>query len=228
MIKLTIDTVKKLDLFSNADPETLEVITKLLKIRTYPKGSYVFLEDQPAFGICFLINGSVKITKSDSSGKEHILKLVKESSVFGEVVLFNGGNYPATAITIQDSEIAILYNNDLEEQIKTDPQLALNLIKIISVRLRNAQDKIKQLALMDTKRRLYSLIINWSNNSERKGDSIYIDVSLTQQEIADLIGTTRETVTRTLKELKDSKVIEMSKGQIILLDMDRLKTYALI
>lgn len=227
-MKLTIDTVKKLDLFSNADNETLEIITKLLKIRNYPKGSYIFTEDQPAFGICFLISGSVKITKSDSMGKEHILKLVKESSVFGEVVLFNGGNYPATSMAIQDSQIAVLYNNDLEEQIKINPHLALNLIKIISSRLRTAQEKIKELALMDTKRRLYSLILKWAIAEVKKDSKIYIDVSLTQQEIADLIGTTRETVTRTLKELKTSKIIEMTKGQIVVLDMDRLKTYALI
>jgi len=99
-MKLTIDTVKKLDLFSNANNETLEVIAKLLKIKQYPKGSYIFTEEQAAFGICFLISGSVKLTKSDSMGKEHILKLVKEGSVFGEVVLFNGGNYPATSMAM--------------------------------------------------------------------------------------------------------------------------------
>lgn len=227
-MNLNSEIVKNLDLFRNADLDTLETIAKLLKTRIYPKGTNVFLEDQKAFGICFLISGSVKLTKSDSFGKEHILKIVSEGTVFGEVVLFNGGNYPATALALQESQIAILYNEDLENQIKTSPQLALDLIKILSLRLRKAQEKIKELALMDTKRRLYNLLLRWVSSSNSVGDKIIIENNLTQQEIADLIGTTRETVTRTLKELKDSKVIKMEKGTIILLDLDRLKTYALI
>ena len=228
MIKLNTEIVKNLDLFKNADQETIETIGKLLKLRSYPKGSNVFLEDKKAFGICFLITGSVKLTKSDSFGKELILKLVSEGSVFGEVVLFNGGNYPATALTLQDSKIAILYNEDLEKQIRVNPQLALNLIKILSLRLRKAQEKIKELALMDTKRRLYNLLIRWSSEGRMFNGKIVIENNLTQQEIADLIGTTRETVTRTLKELKDSDVLKLEKGKILILNLDRLKTYALI
>ena len=225
---MSIEVVKGLDMFKNADLATLESIASLLKIRTYPKNSYIFLEEQPSFGICFLIRGAVKLTKSDNFGKELILKLVKEGSVFGEVVLFNGGNYPATAMAMDDSEIAILYNEDLENQIKANPQLALNLIKIISLRLRTAQEKIKELALMDTKRRIYNLLLNWSKTGEKDADKIIIDNKLTQQEMADLLGTTRETVTRTLKELKDCKILELERGKIILLDLYRLKDYTLI
>ncbi|WP_072906999.1 Crp/Fnr family transcriptional regulator [Anaerobranca californiensis] len=231
---MNVNIVKNLDLFQNADGETLQTIANLLKVKDYSKGSHIFLEDEKAFGVCFLIEGAVKLLKSDQFGKEHILKMVPEGSVFGEVVLFLGGNYPATALAVKDSKVAILYNEDLEKQVVSNPLLAINLIKIISTRLRIAQDKIKELALLDAKRRLYNLILRWAEAKcygctgcikciKCSNDKIIIDMKLTQQEIAELIGTTRETVTRTLKELKDKGIIEFKKGKIILLALDRLK-----
>ncbi|MFZ5644358.1 MAG: Crp/Fnr family transcriptional regulator [Bacillota bacterium] len=194
--------------------------------RFYQKGRIIFVEDEPGEAVFFLREGRVKISKQTEDGREQILHFIHPGEMFAEVVLFDGGNYPATAEAVEDSRIGMIRNSDMERMALNNPGIALGILKIMSRRLRMAQKQINDLALMDTSRRMASTLLFLVAEQGVPGENgITIDMSLTNQDLANMIGTSRETANRILSDLRKQKAIQVKNRQIIVTDMKRLKSW---
>ncbi len=216
----------KIPLFRDLSNEELQEISQLAKVRNYKKNMIIFLEGEPGEALYFVISGKVKISMMTEDGREQILHILQHGDVFAEVVLIDRGPYPASAEVIEAGQIGMLMNDDLENYLRTNPDLALKLLRLMSKRLRMAQIQVRDLALKDTYGRLASMLLMLAKDHGEAGPSgITIDLPLGRQELANLIGTTRETVTRILGDFKKNKCIELDKQVITIINEAKLKTW---
>jgi len=218
--------LKKIPLFVDLSDAELESIGRLARVRNYKKGMLIFMEREPGEALYFVISGKVKVSKATADGREQILHILQHGDVFAEVVLIDRGPYPATAEVIEAWQIGMLMSDDIENLLRSNSEIALKLLRLLSKRLRLAQAKVRDLALKDTYGRLASmLLILGKDHGEPSAAGLKIDLPLSRQEFANLIGTTRETVTRVLGDFKKYKCIDLDKQAIIIIDEEKLKTW---
>lgn len=218
--------LKKIPLFANLGEVELKALSEIVIEKRYRKNSIIFFEGDPGEAVYLIKSGQVKVTKSSEEGGEQILHLLGEGEIFAEVVLFDGGTFPATAQAVADCQLGMVRNVDMEIFVRKNPEVALKLLKIMSHRLRSAQVKIKNLALQDTLRRTVGILLHLSEeHGTRTSLGIQIDLPLSRQELANMVGTSRETVTRILSKLNKEKIISLEKHKIIILDEDELREW---
>ncbi|MEW6064418.1 cAMP-binding protein [Desulforamulus profundi] len=219
-----LEYLLRIPLFYGLPEEQLQEISNLLLERSYQKGRFIFMEGEPGEALYILKSGLIKLTKRLEDGREHILHFVNPGEVFAEVVLFDGGDYPATAEVQEDSVVGVLRNQDIERLISQNPSMALGMLHIMSRRLRTAQEKVMNLALHDTARRLaFALIKMAEEHGIKKPGGILINFNLTNQELANLTGSSRETINRMLNSFKRAGAIDVDRQQIMVLDKGKLE-----
>lgn len=223
---LEFEYLKHIPIFEELAPADLASISKVTIERRYKKNMIIFMEGEPGEGFHYVKTGKVKIVRMTPDGREHIINILGPGEVFAEVLLFNRGPYPATAAALEDSVIGIIKNNDLENVVADNARIALHIIRVMNKKLLHAQMKIKTLALSDTYSRTAQILTRLSQQYGRPvPGGLQIDVDMTRQDLANLIGTTRETVSRVLSSMKKDKVLAFSDQQIIILDSKRLERY---
>lgn len=187
-------------------------------LRFYRKGTVIFFEGDAGEGFHYVKSGKVKIMKLTDDGREHIIKIMHPGDIFAEVLLFNNQPYPASAAAMEDSSVGIIPNSELEKLVLANNDLALELIKALSQRLLYAQQKIKNLALNDVMARTAETLLRLGREQGiERGGAIEVVLDLSRQDLANLVGTTRETVTRTLMAFKRDKLLEFDGHKILLL-----------
>jgi len=220
----SIEYLKQIPIFAALPEEQLWPIHRVTTVRRVSKGQVIFQEGDPGEGFHYVKSGKVKIVKIAEDGREHIIKILAPGDLFAEVLLFNDGCYPATAIAMEDSTIGIIRNADLEQLVLNNNALALQLIKALSQRLLYAQQKIKNLALDDVASRTAAMLLRLARDYGQLNlqGHIVINLELTRQDFAGLVGTTRETVTRQLSALKKAGIIEFNGSEITILKPAKL------
>ncbi len=223
---LEFEYLKHLPVFEELAPADLAAISQVTLERRYKKNMIIFMEGEPGEGFHYVKSGKVKIVKMSQDGREHIINILGPGEVFAEVLLFNPGPYPATAVALEDSVIGIIKNNDLENVVAGNARIALHIIRVMSKKLLHAQMKIKTLALSDTFSRTAHVLIRLSQQYGRAvAGGVEIDLDMTRQDLANLIGTTRETVSRVLNAMRKDKVLRFADQKIIIADEKRLDRY---
>lgn len=218
--------LKKIPLFAYLDDKQLTEVERVTLERNYRKGRIIFVEDEPGEAVFFVKSGRVKITKQTDDGREHILHFINPGEVFAEVVMLDGGTYPATAEVVEDCTVGLIRNSDMEKIISNNTDIALGLLKIMARRLRISQQQLIELALLDTTRRTASMLLFLASEQgipTTKG--ILIDIALTNQDLANLVGASRETANRILNDFKRQGAIDVTKGQVTILDKYKLKSW---
>ncbi|MFW6268485.1 MAG: Crp/Fnr family transcriptional regulator [Bacillota bacterium] len=214
--------LKDFVLFSKMSKKQLQEIYKLLRHKSYPKGFTLFTQGEKGEKVYFLRKGRVKVIRSTPSGNEQILEIIKAGEVFGEVVLFGIDNYPATTRTMEEIETDILMRSDFKSYFHNNPQIGWGLLKVMASKLSKAQKKIEDLGLRDTKGRVANLILEMMKDSDQENKFI---LYLNQSEIANIVGTSRETVSRTLNEFKNENIIKFNNNHLIVKDLEKLNNY---
>lgn len=220
------DYLKHFTFFSDLQEEDLESISNITMERNYKRNMLVFMEGEPGDAFYYIKKGKVKIFRVYEDGKEHIIHICREGDVFGEATLFSNVPYPASASIYEDSTIGIIKNSDLEALIQSNAALALKFIKVLAKKLIFAQHKIKDLAFNDVFARTASQILKLAKEYGIQTDKgIAINIEFSRQELADMVGTTRETVSRAISKFKKEKSITEELDKLILLNADKLKTW---
>lgn len=223
---LELEYLRHIPLFEELPPADLAAINKVTIERRYKKNMIVFMEGEPGEGFHYIKSGKVKIAQMAQDGREHIINILGPGEVFAEVLLFNRGSYPATAVAIEDSVIGIIKNSDLENVVTENSRIALHIIRVMSKKLIHAQMKIRTLALSDTFSRTAQVLMRLAKQyGQPAAGGIQIEIDMTRQELANLVGTTRETVSRVLSSMKKDKVIDLAEHNIIILDEKSLNRY---
>jgi CRP/FNR family transcriptional regulator len=220
------DYLKQINVFSSLQEEQLKKIDSISIMRSYAKGRIIIMEGEPGEAFFYIKSGMVKISKLSSDGREHILHILNAGHVFAEVTLFSQAAYPATAEVLEDAQIGMIKNGDLEKLMVENPEISLSMIKYLNKRLIEAQTKVRNLALYDTYGRTAQALVKLAEDYGRKTvRGIELDLSISRQELANLVGTTRETVIRALAAFKKEKSIDLDKSSIIILNIDKIKQW---
>jgi len=215
--------LKKLSFFSSLDSESLNKLSEIIIEKEYKKGSNIFIEGERAEAVYVVKIGKVKIYKTGNDGKEHIIHIMSDGEVFAESCIFEACPYPASAEAIEDTVVYVLDNKKLEKILEEHPKIAVELVKIMAKRLRMVAMQIENLSLKDANQRTATLIVNLFKSSGieiRNGSKIKLNVSRT--EMANMIGLTRETLTRTLFKFKNEGIIDIDGKELIIVSSHKL------
>lgn len=220
-----LDYLRKIPYFDELNNKSLEQIDKISTIKSFKRNSILYMEGDKGEAVYFVKSGKVKISKTSLTGKEHIIKIMEKGDIFAESVLFVGGRYPGTAETIEDSEIIILKNADIERLILNNNEIALLIIKLMAKRLQNVALVIENLALRNSLGRTVSVLLTFAKEKGIKTkEGVLLEINLNRQDLANIIGTTRENLIRILSQLDKNDIIKLDKHKkIIIKDAKRLK-----
>ena len=211
--------------FSHLNQEELNIINNITRVKKFKKDEIIFFEGEIGNYIYIIKSGKVKMLKMNQNGDEQILNIFKNDDILAEVILFDKENYPATAIALTGVKLYSINSKKLSKIFLNHPQITVKVMKVMSSRLRRAQQNIRDFGLKDSKSRLASLLYHLAErHGDKKENEISISLFLTQKELANMIGTTRETVSRTLKNIEKENIISTSRKQIVINDLEKLKT----
>lgn len=218
--------LKHFSFFSELSEEDLQKIADISIERNYKKNMIIFMEGEPGDAFYYIKSGKVKVYRTYEDGKEHIIHIFGEGDVFGEATLFSSIPYPASASVYEDSIIGFIKNSDLERLIAETPELSMKLIKILVKKLVFAQAKIRDLAFNDVFARTAAQILKLTDDYGKKTEKgVSIDIQLSRQELAEMIGTTRETVSRVISRFKKEKSITEDKDKIVVVNEQKLRQW---
>lgn len=221
-----VEYLKKVPFFEGLSEADLAIVAGVMIERSYAKGAVLFMEGDKGEALFVIRQGRIKISKSTADGREQILHMLKDGDIFAEVILFDQGPYPATAEAVEDSSCWLLRSADMENLLRTQPMLGVKLLRVMSRRLRQAQLLIRDLALHDAYGRLAGLLLRFiRREGKRCKDGIILDLELTRQEMASMIGTSRETVARILSRFQKDGILTLDKQRIIILDEEQLRDW---
>jgi len=219
--KKRVDFLKNFILFSEMSEEELTKIVELLESKTYPDGATIFFEGDEGDRVYFVKEGKVKAFKCTPEGDEQILEIIQPGDVFGEVVLFGIDRYPATTIALGEVKVDILSRDRFRNYFNSNPQIAWGMLKVMARKLFRSQHRIGNLGLRDTRGRVATLIIDMLHDFGDSESEFILEFN--RQEMANFIGTSRETVSRTLSEFRNEGLIEIEGNKIFIKDLKGLK-----
>ncbi len=202
-----IASLRVIPMFSGVSTETLESIASLLIERRFPKHKTIVEEGAPGDYMYIISEGRVKVTKLSGDGREKILELLDVGDFFGEMSLFDDAPRSASVKAMSDVRIMALARNDFLRLLSSSPGLALSVIQELTRRLRQVDEQASSLSFQRVKERTMGLLVRLAKEASSHEGRRKTPV-LTHQQIADMIGTSRETVTRAVKGLKDEGWLE--------------------
>lgn len=220
-------SVREDRLFCNMSQATVAALDSIKFTGVYPKGSLLFVEGEQPRGIYIMCSGRAKLTTSSTEGKVLIVKLAEPGEVLGASATILGKPYEVSAETLEPSQVNFIKRDDFLRFLNTYPEASMHTVQQLSEKYHAAQREIRSLGLSQTTgEKLAKLLLDWcEKDGEPTAKGVRLKVLLTHEEIAQMIGTTRETVTRLLSDLKRKKILEVKGSTVIVLqkkDLERM------
>ena len=210
------EVLRTVPIFSELSDEDITSLAHLAIRKRYPKDTVVFFENEEGDFFFTITEGRIKVTILGDDGREVILSVLGPGDFFGEMALLDNEPRSATAIAVEESELLSLHRNDFQTVLNDNKSITSALIRVLSARLRRANHQISTLALLDVYGRVARVIVDMAREEgKRLRDGRIAFRRATHQEIANRIGTTRETVTRMLKDLERQGLIHVEGKEII-------------
>ena len=216
------DTLRGVPLFSRLADEELARVAALARERAYPRNSVILFEDDPGDALYVVVTGQVKVVLVGEDGREVILAVLGEGDFFGEMALIDDEPRSAHVMAMEDAKLLVLRRDDFHEALDKHPRIALGLLRALSRRLRRADDKIGALVMLDVLGRVARLLLEFADET----DGAKITRKITHHTIAQMIGSSRETVSRTMRELVERDLIEVQRKAIIIKNRNALEAAA--
>jgi len=224
---VTAKNLKKIELFKNLSDDELEELDPYLMLESVKKKKEIFNEgDQPEW-FYIVSKGKIKITKLSQEGKEIILELISPTDIFGGVAVLRNFPYPANAVAMEDSEILKISRKNLMRLVDRFPNLMYCIALQLGDRMKSSYDSLKNIALERVEARIAALLLKLANKAGQKTkEGLIIDMRLTKQDVADMVGTTVETSIRTFSKFKKQGLLSDANGRIIIKDRDGLMAFS--
>ena len=215
------DHLRNVPIFTDLSDSDLNRIASKMVSRDYEKGQMILLEESTGETFFIITSGTVKVTRLSDDGREVILALLGESDFFGEMSLLDGEGRSANIVANEDAEVMTLSRRDFLECLETYPKIAIALLEELAVRLRKSDQQIESLSLSDSEQRIGITLIRLAEErgTIKRGDVTVQNLPY-QQDIANMAGTSRETVSRTLKLLEDKKLVKRNGSDITIFNFN--------
>ena len=211
-----VQVLRSTFIFSSLTEDELGELANLAIERIFMSTEYIFWDGDTSEWFYVVAEGKIKVHKHSSLGKEFIIAFFGPGELFGEVAVFENQPYPASAQATTNSKVIGIKREALLTFLTNHPQVVLRIINVLGGRLRNAQNRLRDLAGERVEQRLASILIMLSSK-------LGLTLPFTRQEIADMVGTTQETAIRIISLLKERKIIRATRGKVIILNEEKLK-----
>lgn len=219
-----VDFLKKVPLFAELSDDDLAQLAGAVREHHYRKSITIVHIDDPGNAMFIIKSGLVKVTIEDEAGREMILRMLYPTDFFGEMALIDGLPRSATVTTQEASDVLIIYREHFVDIIENSPKILLNMAAVLSRRLRATDELIRSLAFFDVYGKVARVLLTLATEKGRATEhGTVIDLRLTQQELAELAGMSRETMTRTLRAFQQAGVVRIDSGVITILSVDMLR-----
>jgi CRP-like cAMP-binding protein len=222
--------LRSISLFEGLTPEQLARVASLVEVRSYPARSVVVSQGEPANALFAIMRGRLKVAASAPDGRDTVLGIMGEGEVFGEVALLDGGTRSATCTAIEPCELLAIDRHQFLELLEQSPGIAVKLLQVLSGRLRRLSQRSEDAAFLDVPSRLarslLDLATRFGERPRGTTSGILIALKLSQQELGDLVGATRESVNKHLKEWARQGLLEIDSGRMTISDIEGVRRLA--
>ncbi len=211
-------------IFSDLPEETIEKIASVGMKKVYSKESIILMEEDSGSAMFVIIKGKVKVARTSSDGREVILSILSESDFFGEMAILDGLSRSASVIALEESELFIIQRDQFLELLKKYPEISINLLQELTRRLRSADMKIKALSLKDAEGKVATVILQIAEDAGKiKHGTVEIEKLPLQQDLANMAGTSRETISRTLHSFAKKGLVELEGSKLRILHFEKFR-----
>jgi len=211
-------------IFKELTKEELDPFVKIAQTRNYKQKMYVFMQEDLLDRVFFIHSGKVKIYKTDFSGKEQIVSVLEPGEMFPHAGFFRQGTFPAHAEVLEDAFLIVIPIDKFEEILITYPELCIKLFKVLGEKIVDLQQRLEEQILHNTYEQIVLLLVRLcKTNAEHFGDQYKFTTHFTNRELANMIGTSRETVSRTINHLKKKEYIDQDDDGFYLIHREALK-----
>ncbi len=217
------DVVRSAPLFAALDDEAAAALLASMSRVDLPRGEALFAEGDSGDRLFVITSGKIKLGRTSSDGRENLLTVLGPGEMFGELSLFDPGPRTATATAVADAELVGLGHADLQEFLTGRPEVARHLLQALARRLRRTNDSLADLVFSDVPGRVAKALLDLSRRFGRQTDAgVLVAHDLTQEELAQLVGASRETVNKALADFASRGWLRLEARAVVLLDVDRL------
>jgi len=222
-----MNALKKVSLFKNLTDAEFKELEPYLATVSVRKKETIFSEGEPPEWFYLVLSGKVKVTKISHEGKEIILEVISPTDIFGGVAVIRGFPYPANAVAMEDSSVVKISRKNLMRLVDRFPNLMYCIAMQLGDRMKSSYDSLKNIALERVESRIAALLLKLAGKVgvETKAGTL-IDMRLTKQDVADMVGTTVETSIRTFSKFKKQGLVGESDGRFVILNKDGLGAFS--
>lgn len=223
---LDLSVLARVPLFAGLDADELELIRAKAVRRTVERGTVIFFENEPGDALYIIEAGQVRIYRVAEDGREKTLTLLSAGDFFGEMALIDDAPRSAIAEATDPSVLLAIHKRDFQQLIYSKPQIAVSIIRGLSHRLRQTNDQLMEAVFLDVRSRMCRLLLDLDKEYGKEYESgRLLDIKLTHQELANMVGTSRESVTRVLTELQDIGALGYVKRRLMWINPERIAEY---
>lgn len=224
-----INALRKIPFLRQLAAKDLKEIYKISRTREYGPGEAIFSKSSPADRMFIVLTGRVKIFAPSLSKKRKTFAYLQPGDFFGEMALLEGKPRSASAEAVEFSKLLVITAQDFKRLLLRDPQLALYLLRTVSQRLRKANEEIEGLLFRNILGRVAKTLLDLSRRGTQQRDGqVLLDEHYTQQELADIVGTTREPLTRAISALRRAQLLAVKEDRYLITNPDKLSALCLI
>ncbi len=215
--------LSQVDLFAGLSMQQLDEVARIVSDREFKKGQLIFSEGDEGSGFYIVISGRVKVYKVSADGKEQIMHIFGPGHPFAEVPVFEGSRYPANAEAMAGSRLFFFPKKNFVELIHENPSLAMNMLASLSQRLKQFSHLIESLSLKEVPSRLAAYLLYLS---DKKGSLDEFELDIAKSQLASLLGTIPETLSRIFTKMANSELVRVNGPQVTILDRIGLEDLA--
>jgi CRP/FNR family transcriptional regulator, cyclic AMP receptor protein len=215
----------KTALLSNLSQPELQTLASRTVRKLFSAGELLFSEGEPCNGLHIIARGKVRLFKTSVNGREQVLSLNVSGESVAEIPVFDGGPYPASAVAIEDTEIAFISRRDFNAYCLEHPEVSLKVLTVVGARLRHLVGIIEELSFTTIRQRLISTLLKLAQSEGRKtARGIEFQLPASHQELANQLGTVRELISRNLMRLQAEGLLDVDARQIVVKDVKGLSS----
>lgn len=217
--------LRRFPLFKGLTDYELEPILEISKNNTFQQGSHIFMQDDPLTNVYFIHHGTIKIYRTDIQGKEQIINILSAGEMFPHQGFFRNDNYPAHAEVMEEALLIYIPIHLFEDFLINNPEVSIKIFRVLGDRIVDLQNRLEEKILRNTFEQIILLLIRLGKKYGKDNGygGVHLSTNFTNKELANMIGSSRETVSRTLTQLKKKELITTGKDGNLVLQLEGLK-----
>ena len=211
-------------LFGRLEADELERLVAYMRVARYPRRAVLFRKGDPGANMMVVLRGRVKVCTHSEDGKELVLNLFSPGEVFGEIALLDGADRTADAVTLDDCELLVLERRDFIPFLRSHPDAALKLLEVLCQKLRQTSQLLEEALFLEGPSRLAKRLVHLAEAFGKPvADGVRIDLQLSQQQLGNMVGMSRESMNKHLRQWREADLIRIRDGHYVVTDLEALR-----